>query len=415
MKKTVLLFFAMFVFVGLNAQVMLQNQTAYQNALKSKTVSPKQVVNQLISPNGTLYNTSSWEYDWDMENNKWVLISKDTTTLGKNKKPAQNTTLLYVQGNKSWLNFSRMTFKYDAKDSLVSMLGEDWNIKDSKWTPANQILLSYQTDMIITTTQSWSTAANNWVDFMKISITTKSNMEITDWAFYNDTTKKWVDFMRDTTTLSNKVETASVSWMWSETGKAWNGMSKETYTYDAKGRLTVTAKKMWDDDENDWMETGRTTYAYDANGRLTKEVDQMGMEGFWFDMSQITYSYYADGNAKEEIYQNGDMMGGWQNSSKTVYYWSQYLTAIPSLQSNSDFIIPNPYTYEMPIVYKATQPTNDLSLEVYNTLGSLVYKKDFNGSNSLNIDRTLNEGIYIIGIRNNDQLIHREKIVIKNQ
>ena len=116
--------------------------------------------------------------------------------------------------------------------------------------------------------------------------------------------------------------TMQVSYSWDSGYGQWINSSKDEYTYDTNGNETLEVSYNWDSGSSQWVEYIKYEYGYDNNGNLILMViyywDSGG--GQWVNSNKYEYSFDVNGNLilqMNYIWDSGT--GQWINSTKNEY------------------------------------------------------------------------------------------------
>jgi hypothetical protein len=138
----------------------------------------------------------------------------------------------------------------------------------------------------------------------------------------------------------------------------------------------------------------------------------------------IAYQWYRNGikisGATEQFYQEIGGLNGCYSVEMTMTSGSKIVSCERCLYKTipkSLSIHPNPAKQGTPVninlEQENTQPTNGVRIEIFNTNGQLVLRKQVNDNASFEIEtKTLSAGIYILRMITNDETIRHERIVI---
>ncbi|MDP2363977.1 MAG: hypothetical protein Q8M94_09440, partial [Ignavibacteria bacterium] len=140
----------------------------------------------------------------------------------------------------NWVNSSRSTNVYDAKNNRVQSTYQTWNV--SVWE--NSYRYSYIYDV---------------------------NNNQTEYAYQSWNGTAWVNSSRYLYTYNvNNDVTRQISQTWN--GSAWVDYSQYLYTYDLNNDLTLQLYQTWSGTA--WTDYSRRTYTYDSNHNQLEQVSQ---------------------------------------------------------------------------------------------------------------------------------------------
>ncbi len=105
------------------------------------------------------------------------------------------------------------------------------------------------------------------------------------------------------------------------------------------------------------------------------------------------------------VYQKSNQI--YQNPLRNTCYESDNETGLKEFNKSNIQIYPNPTSGK--IIIKGTEEVQNLKINVYNILGSLVFSQNINSNETL---LNLEKGIYILTLKNKDSFIFKQIITV---
>ena len=135
---------------------------------------------------------------------------------------------------------------------------------------------------------------------------------------------------------------------------------------------------------------------------------------FWnrTDSLRLKVKYDQNSVKTEEITQYWNINTSlWTNREKKIYESSKVIDPI-SKENSIYFIMPNPYSQGNLISIYGLNIKKSYRIELYDLTGEVVYNRNINGNQNFSINNHLLEGLYLLIIRDKNELLHVQKIII---
>lgn len=195
-----------------------------------------------------------------------------------------------------WTNFQLTSFEFDAYDKPVQGLTQSWDIVNSTWFNASQVLYEYDANSVNTSLlwQNWS--GGIWRNSLLFTFAYDETGNILEMQVLNWNGLEWEKFQRNTYTYENDLRTAGLVEQWSKTALDWQLVGQFLYEYNEDNHNTslLTQRKLesgWEnwfrqlffwENPNGIVSTGLPKVSIHAfpnpcNGRLTLELPPDGL------------------------------------------------------------------------------------------------------------------------------------------
>ena len=246
--------------------------------------------------------------DWD--GTAWAKYWKFERTYDANGNPLKNSG--YSWTGSVWENYYIAEFKYDSNDRSIEFTSKV-NL-NGIWTNEIKEGYSYDDAGNLTVVSQYQWENNQWVDYMEIK-----------YAFdVNGNQLQWVQYFWD--------------------GLGWNQEGKVDYIFNENNKITQSDWYAWSTELNDWSNQGGLKISYNANG------NQILFELFMGDLntSQVESAYDDSGN----------------KIAVTNYIWDeQSLKLVPS--TKEEYFYETEFSFEdliLPTISEDFNSIFDLSL-----------------------------------------------------
>lgn len=397
------------------------------------------ILNELIPSKNTYFRYQSVNNDvyktdsiflWDENNSVWKYSGK--TIYHFNQFDEYSAVLFY--DSTSFLNFK---YEYDyLNDSLVSNIlttqfWKDYSDPSIIYSHYNLYEYFYNVNnklVLYTVKHISDTTSNNWNFFRKIDIQypllkevwTEYRMdnqnnwyENYQWRYeydnrYNltkykelsyDTITPWVNqyLLEQSFDVNDSILSKSVYSSYDTSNNNWIGDVKFFATYDSGGNHITTYHYIWDILTSDWIGLYKDDYFYDNNSVNSNEL--LYPEGFW--------KYFKFSN-KLKLIENHESFwdkskNDWEYTRKWNFYYTSFQYAGLDDEINMDKTIsvyPNPY-YD--VVTFESNLQNKAILEIYNSLGEVVYKVEIENHHKIDLS-SLESGVYLYKLKTNNSI-----------
>lgn len=404
-------------------------------------------------------------YFWNPSLNDWEESYAQRTIYEQSRK----IEYLYLTWeNEKWSNQRRSILAYDEKENLITEIFQNWNDTLSIWETSYGLFRErdYVTNITITYYKYWDKGANAWITGHgsmseysfngndTIILNKLLDLPTNSWTNNTRHTKRYNDDgyliieVKDYWHGTNWSNADHINYSYYENGllkeMIKKGSSRYLYYYNTKHKLIEKIIQIWK--EQQWINNNHYLYIYDINGNKTEYNEQIWDEKMseWITMvgNRIVYVYNAD-NLLIEKYWNyyyfhwirtdslrlkvkydqnsvktveitqywNTNTSLWTNREKKIYESSKIIDTI-SKENSIYFIMPNPYSQGNLISIYGLNITKSYRIELYDLTGKEVYNRNINGIENFSIDNHILKGLYLLIIRDKNELLHFQKIII---
>ena len=427
------------------------NLTGSEAFLKSAAATQKldSTVNLVLNDETQLWQNDykdEYYYDSELKSTFWLSKEWDINT-------------------KTWDSWFKTEWGYDNQDRFNSMLMYDRDSLTQALTPNSKFLIFYHSDGTQDSTLSFSTetAGASWIlDMKQINHynASKQLIKADIWMWDEDLGEITLsENIVYTYTTAGKIKSSSTSYVFEGDEMLW---SKIEYNYDGSDRLTSIEYSTTNFMTFALEKTSRDTYQYNASGKVSVEIYSSWNGTSWDDMNKTVYEYNAAGDVSVEIYStwNGTawveeekyeytysntnfsdvvfpffnfliwlnettdfsynkvitgenlfemVNGSWKNTEKFTYYYSGGTsTNINEFENSVVNVYPNPASEAVNFSWKGNHEA--LSLQIYQITGAKVIEQTVYSGRPVTISH-LENGVYLYKLLNGQQNVKTGKMI----
>jgi hypothetical protein len=250
-------------------------------------------------------------YGWDYNAKDWFIFFKEEFAYD------DKGNMIMLAQYAEWENY-KAEYEYDDKGNETVILRYDWDYDNNDWILLFRGESTYDDydNLILYTDYEWIN--NQWVAYYKIEKTFNNNKKATLWIIYEMIDDVWTKSLKGEATYdTHGNETLYVESIWN--GENWIDIlkNKTEYEYDLVGNITVHTVYNWE--ENNWVISTKSIYEYDDFGNVTMSASYGWDPDFQELVGWEKYDYfYTEGNLSSMIscfWENNS----WNNSNKYDY------------------------------------------------------------------------------------------------
>ncbi|WP_321436493.1 T9SS type A sorting domain-containing protein [uncultured Bacteroides sp.] len=394
---------------------------------------------------------------FDKSTTEWLKSSKDEYTYDTNGRWTKIAFYDWNATTKQWVGNNKDEYTYDVNGRWATDINYKWNTSTSQWVANSKTEFTYNAQGYSAQLlfYNWEATTSQWVADMKYEFTYDVNGNCTQYLIsnWNVITNQWVAMIKYEFTYDTGKCTQILVSSWDEGTNKWGVSMKYEFTYDANGKITVALNSIWFDESSMWFPYMKHEYFYDANGKLTTEI-LSNMDFMTFQLvpnSKDEYTYDTNGNNSQYIvskwntttsqwdlyskeistydllYKLSDLIfpsgfpmmnflyviptanvnnklleeqdylwnnTGWDDSSKTTYYYSELNgSGINELNADELIIYPNPVSDG----FRLNTSEKNVQVSIYDLSGSILLTKQLSGNEYIDVSN-LSKGIYLVRV-----------------
>ena len=371
------------------------------------------------------YNTSNQVLQTMMQN--W-----DTLTLG-------------------WVNSSIIKYTYLPTGQMSEQLTQNWNPSLSDWVNSQKTDYSYDASgyVIGYISFNWDLGTSQWIQSMRATYTNNSMGSPTKklYELWDSGSSTWGNSMQDTYTYNTGNQVLEIlDQLWNTASSSWKNNWKETHSYYPSGYQETMYQYYWNPINSTWIDSyyslndssGYTseyysksidwvTYQYTYGYRYLYFYNSIHqtLEYQHYDLNVATndwalgshrlFTYDANGNNTEELDQSyNDATSSYVNEYQILHFYS-FTTGIPGTKENTPACYyANPLPKGKPVQCQNLKDGKNYRITLYSLDGQMVYSSYIHEGESLVFPQTLTEGVYLLQVSGNDQVVSRGKIILTN-
>ncbi|MTB49398.1 T9SS type A sorting domain-containing protein [Lewinella sp. W8] len=320
-------------------------------------------------------------------------------------------------------NQRRWSYVYDGDDQETMVLLERWN--GAAWENLSQKLSTYNGNGGTTsqTLQFWF--EGNWRNIRRrgwLYGPDNAPPYFVEQAFsqvWSVDEDAWVNQLRQDFTYEDGLWTESTFFTWNATQSSWQEADRARYEFDEFNRPTGQVVQRW---SGDWENDGRVDYTFSGDNLLSR-IQQ-------WDNGTQEWTNFLRYQTELDEYGLAKVRTGMQSWNMTTQAWENevYSQRITAIHTPADLIndveevdlpstcrVPNPYLPGTSFSCDFGQDVHPFTMEVFDAQGRLVLQQNVRSHQSTSIDLDLPSGPYVLRVRNQQQLVHLQRLVIPNR
>ena len=362
-------------------------------------------------------NTTSFLLEeWDMDQETWVPVKQEINTYEDNRlmellrKKASNGVLV---DHRKW------TYAYNAAGMETGRLLQSWNSGMEIWENLSRKTITYNSAGKIETQLLERYQDDAWVNRRRRGWTWMAGglqpMRTTTQQ-WSDKEQEWVNVSRKTYNMGgNGLWSGSIIEEWDASTDEWVNEIRESFNFNPGDNSSTSNLDRWE--MMNWQSALRSLYnqSPDQNTALLQQWNPAAMEhenflrygtNFNADMLPTQSLGMQRWNPEFEDWEN-------RNYTRRInYFWTDVnASSTNEVVEQKHCAIPNPYVSGTEIFCTIPLDQFPVFLEVSNLYGQIIHRKQV-ASQSMRINATLAPGLYVVRIRDAQQIYHLEKIVI---
>jgi len=334
---------------------------------------------------------------YDLNQQIWINNSRTTytyTTFGAIESKTKEYRI-----NELWFPKNKEEYFYDSDEKRESIVYSQWNSDLIDWEPQHQNQFVYNNDKLSKVFKNlW--VSGQWESY-KMEDYNYDNDLLSDvltlrWYAAQNT---WVNtYQTEYHWTMEHQESYIIDKFWHPEQNSWVNLRRDTFLYNDT-ELYQHQQFLWDFDSNDWTINWQDEFANNQTERRYWNTPQSSLDLAFREMHEHNGLYDI---CQLEFYHTTD----WEN----LFRWQALTTSInEEVELAFDCSFPNPFPSGH--TFSCQSESKIQAVQVYNINGQLMQMIQINSDHiSVNID--LPQGAYILTFIKDNQLAHKEKLLI---
>jgi hypothetical protein len=210
-------------------------------------------------------------YNMDGNEDLWIPHSRDLHSYNDSGLIAERISQTWDNGDSLWKHRSRQTFAYDILGNETEQVGYEWSPDVQDWEELQRIAYTYDENGKLTEQMEYSRGNNEWspkyrrvfrYDLYGYLYTSTSYYQAGNYPYYywkEDSLKVCIH-----DAAGRELEYSEYRWLLYL--RYWEGIYKETKSFDDEGQLIERTEYAWEFDLQDWRVRSRDTHSWDSLG-----------------------------------------------------------------------------------------------------------------------------------------------------
>lgn len=298
---------------------------------------------------------ASFSHTWDKATGRWWKTQRDTTIFHDSGRELEVYTHKLTMGSSFWKNRKKEVYQYES-EHVYKLYTYDWDL-----------------------------VSNKWKEFTMMEISEKPSGKI--------------DYYR--------------AYFWDEQSRDWYFIGRGSYSYDKEGRLLE--EKIYDEKD---LKMRRYQSSYNEAGLLDEIIEYGGFPGGmqWTESRRYSFKYDTNGKLYQEDREYKDPTSqAWVLHSYLLIYGKSHQEALAeeaeSIPLTCNF--PNPYTSQTPFNCTEMLSGKEYQLELIDLAGRKVEEQNLIGDEIISLKAEVPQGLYLLMIKDQSQVLTAERIYIQ--
>jgi hypothetical protein len=346
------------------------------------------------------------ESSWDGELLKWNIDSRTEWVYNDNDLPVIMTIYAIPENGVSLERATVMKIDYDDQNRVGTVIYEEE--QDDSWGEALKQVYVYNSSGKISQIDSYTMEAGSWLFAMKNEYSYNASGYLTGMSliFIDEGDEILFSSSVYTVDANGRVlseEFSTMNYFTFELEK----FSKSDYTYTVNGDVSVISEWMWDSESEVWKEGYKEEYSYNnsvlmVNVMFPSYFNLLGQ----FEAELLSFQRLPTGILFYDF-----VDGVYVNLEKETYFYAEINTTIArTVQEKGYAMYPVPAGEKVIFTWSGEQ--KPMELEIYSIDGRLVISKQVESLVPVDV-QSLNEGMYMFRLKNENQISHSGKLVIQ--
>jgi len=203
--------------------------------------------------------------------------------------------------------------------------------------------------------------------------------------------------------------------VWDAQASAWVNEQQELFSYSNNTVLENRTLQLWEDDA--WQPELRVSYDFDGT-TVTATGDQWDSnQNNWSMLARYQTAYDEESRPLVETgWQIWDAAQSiWVNEDITIrrrHFWSEQSVATEEISSPNSCFFPNPFSRSSSFTCEPFPLAGAAELTLTSLTGQVLLRQNLSGSGQYRLPGDLPNGMYVVLIRQKNQLVHLQKLVL---
>jgi hypothetical protein len=364
--------------------------------------------------------TQSLTLRLDTTSNTWINQYQDSIVYTTPHLLAEEIFQVWDQGTHSWTNINRKVNTYDTSDYLTLHMEYTWSDTGNIWINSSRI--TYTNDLkgnpLNGLNENWNTGTQSW-ELYGQTIYTYNELE---WPLserqqlYNKISGEYEDhYMTYFFYFTSGVRQATSGNFWNPNTSEW--ITDSYYEIDSNNNFVQQYVKYHDYSSYEIFGGSKTANIYSSKLQLISVLNQSWSKTIndWINHEQTNYQYNEYKLLDTLIVQDWDTLSSaWVNTELSKYFYSEPFGINDNSREARNCNFANPITPGTIINCPGFSLGEVYTLRFYSLTGAMVYKKDFNGGESVTVSPSVKEGIYLMQFTDSKgRILSTNKVVVR--
>ncbi len=361
-------------------------------------------------------------YQYLVPEHGWVNGLHFTYGYDDNGNRTKKVIRFWHRYHKKWVNYFRRFNAYNEYDKITKALTQRWSVDSAQWVNRHHRLFSYNEDTLKSDTiRAWRYFAEKWGNkyLNHYFYDDKGRLRSRLIHKWKHPIKHWIKSHRNIFFYKHEHLAIIIHQDWKPCKEVWIKKGRHVFRNDDSGNRTMNLHQLWDHKHHSWEGREMKLFDYNEENYLVEAVFKIKKPKHytWHNMKRVEFEYDTDGNITEKLIQHwSEYFQEWYNFKlwrMVLEYKYGYAGVYDNTKQGEDIELTfrNPYTTGSPITISGLDEQNCQAV-IYDLSGQVVYSETINGNQNISITEDLPGGIYIITLKQNDNLLHKEKIII---
>ncbi len=353
--------------------------------------------------------------------NNWINGLHFLYVYDGNGNRVEKTIQFWHRFCQQWVNHHHRMNVFNAADQLTEVTTQRWAADSMQWVNRHHRLFVYDNDLLVVdTVQTWRFFAGLWgnkhLNYYHYDSLDRLHARITH--HWRPFVNHWVKEHRGLFKYYPDGDLKGVlKQVWNPITQYWKDISRNHFQYDDYGNRISNLKQIWKPFSYTWEGVELRLFTYDDDFLIEAVFKaKRPWQLTWHNKKKCVFDYDDDGNMIEKLVQH---WSGYFQEWYNFRLWQMVLEGKSSYagilnnqdNNNVELSFKNPYTSGSTI-YLSGLTEGLYQVNVYNMSGQIVFTGSYASGDNFSLDAKLPEGLYLLNVARNGNVLKREKIVI---